>query len=98
IVDYNQFQASAAVKDILPLDPLADKWKSFGLSVCEIDGNDMVQVFKALANIPAESKKPTAIIAHTIKGKGLSFLEAQRRAHYTKLTPEETEQAYRELC
>ena len=97
IVDYNQFQASAAVKDILPLDPLADKWKSFGWAVCEIDGNDMAQVVKALANIPAELKKPTAIIAHTVKGKGVSFLEAQRRAHYTKLTPEETEQAYREL-
>ncbi|MFQ6041919.1 MAG: transketolase [Candidatus Poribacteria bacterium] len=97
IVDYNQFQASAAVKDILPLDPLADKWKSFGWAVCEIDGNDMAQVFSALANIPAEPKKPTAIIAHTVKGKGVSFLEAQRRAHYTKLNPEETEQAYREL-
>jgi len=98
IVDYNKFQSSAAVKDILPLDPLADKWKSFGWAVREIDGNDMTQVFKALSDIPVELEKPTAIIAHTIKGKGISFLEAQKRAHYTKLTSEETEQAYRELC
>jgi len=97
IVDYNQFQSSAAVKDILPLEPLADKWKSFGWAAGEIDGNDMTEVFTALANIPAEPKKPTAIIARTIKGKCISFLEAQTRSHYTKLTPAETEQAYQEL-
>lgn len=96
IVDHNRFQAFGAVENIVPVEPLADKWRSFRWSVVEIDGNDMGQVVAAL-ECPTESGRPTAILAHTVKGKGVPCLEDSPRAHYTRLTSEEAAEALQAL-
>ena len=96
IVDQNRFQALGAVERIVPVEPLADKWRSFRWSVIEIDGHDMKQVVAALER-PPEPGQPTVIIAHTVKGKCVPCLENTPRAHYTRLTPEEAAEALRGL-
>lgn len=96
IVDQNRFQAFGAVEHIVPVDPLADKWRSFRWSVIEIDGHDMRQVVEALER-PPEAGRPTAIIAQTAKGKGVPCLENSPRAHFTRLTPEEAAEALQAL-
>jgi transketolase len=92
IVDYNRFQAGGAVDDIVPLDPLADKWRAFRWNVTEIDGHDMSAIVRALDAVPA-ARGPTAIIAHTMKGKGVPGIEGTSRAHYTTLTEDEARRA-----
>jgi transketolase len=96
IVDRNRFQAFGAVEEIMPLEPLADKWRSFRWDVVEIDGHDMPQVVEALERLPARDV-PRVIIASTVKGKGAPCIEDTARAHFTKLTPEEAEEALRAL-
>jgi transketolase len=81
IIDYNKIQSLAAVNDVLALEPFAAKWKAFGWSVQEIDGHDFDQIEAAL-KAPTPDKKPTCIIAHTIKGKGVDFMENQVLWHY----------------
>ena len=88
IVDYNRFQAGGAVDDILPLEPLADKWRAFRWNVLEIDGHDMRAIAGAFARVPAPAG-PTVVIAHTVKGKGVPGVEGTARAHYTDLSAEE---------
>ncbi|MGH7788514.1 MAG: transketolase [Candidatus Binatia bacterium] len=88
IVDYNKFQSAGAVADVVPLEPLADKWRAFGWHVREIDGHDMVSVHAALVAAPA-ARGPTVLIAHTVKGKGVPGVEGTARAHYTRLRPDE---------
>ena len=92
IVDYNRFQAGGAVDDILPLEPLADKWRAFRWNVQEIDGHDLAAIVAALESVPA-GRGPTAIVAHTVKGKGVPGVEGTPRAHYTSLSEEEAERA-----
>ena len=92
IVDENRFQASNAVDKIIPVAPLADKWRSFRWDVAEIDGHDMSQIVAALERAP-EAGRPRAIIPHTVKGKGVPCLENTPRAHYSRLTPEEAAEA-----
>ncbi|MCP3989550.1 MAG: transketolase [Actinomycetia bacterium] len=92
IVDNNRFQAAGEVQSIVPIEPLADKWRSFRWNVIEIDGHDMAAILDALARVPAE-QGPTVIIANTIKGKGVPGVEGTARAHYTKLSEEEVEAA-----
>lgn len=82
IVDYNKIQSFGAVKDVLDLDPLAAKWQAFRWAVREIDGHNLGEIEGVLTNIPFEQGKPSAIIAHTIKGKGVSFMENQLAWHY----------------
>lgn len=88
IVDYNKIQSFGTVKEVLNLEPLAEKWKSFGWSVKEIDGHDMNKIIKVLENVPFKPSKPTLIIAHTIKGKGISFMENRLEWHYKSLNDE----------
>jgi transketolase len=88
IIDFNQWQATGRCDDIMKLTPLADKWTAFGWQTYEIDGNDMSQILDVFAKIPAKGK-PTAIIAHTVKGKGISFMEDDNNWHYR--IPDETE-------
>ena len=99
IIDHNRFQASNAVDQIIPVEPLADKWRSFRWDAVEIDGNDMAQVVAALESASGGPKagRPMAIVAHTVKGKGVPCLENTPRAHYTRLTPEEAAEALRGL-
>jgi transketolase len=92
IVDDNRFQAGGRVDEVMPVEPLADKWRSFGWTVQEIDGHDMQAIVTALETVPA-AKGPTVIIAHTVKGKGVPGVEGTGRAHYTMLTADETARA-----
>lgn len=89
IVDYNKIQSLGSVKEVLDLDSLAEKWKAFGWSVREIDGHDFVQIASAFSTVPAEVNRPTCIIAHTIKGKGVTFMENKLLWHYR--APDENE-------
>ncbi|MFP6699403.1 MAG: transketolase [Alphaproteobacteria bacterium] len=75
ILDYNKVQQSGHVAQMLGLEPLADKWAAFGWAVREIDGHDMGAVVEALDALPLATAKPSLLIAHTIKGKGVSFAE-----------------------
>jgi transketolase len=75
IVDANKISQSGRVADIIGVEPLADKWRAFGWEVREIDGHDMGQVVDALDAVPFHSDRPSALIAHTVKGKGVSFAE-----------------------
>ena len=88
IVDYNRSQAGGSVDAVMPLEPLADKWRSFRWNVTEIDGHDMQAIVSVLDSLPA-ANGPTAIIAHTVKGKGVPGVEGTGRAHYTMLTDDE---------
>jgi transketolase len=97
IVDYNKIQLDGHCCDIMGLESLADKWKSFNWHVVEIDGHDFNQVLPAL-NIAKNMKdKPVAIIAHTIKGKGVSFMENNVDYHGKAPNAEETAKALKEL-
>lgn len=97
IVDYNKIQSFGSVKEVLDLEPLADKWRSFRWAVQEIDGHDYAQIERALTAVPFEPGKPSVIIAHTIKGKGVSFMENQLAWHYKSPNAEQLKQALAEL-
>ncbi len=75
IVDKNGLQNDTFVNDIMPVEPVADKWRAFGWNVIEIDGHDMAEVVEALENAKTVKGIPTTIIAHTVKGKGVSYME-----------------------
>lgn len=97
IIDFNKQQLDGWVKDIMPLDPLSDKWKSFGWEVIEIDGHDMSQILDAFKKAEEVKGKPTVIIASTTKGKGVSFMENNLDFHGASPTKEQYEQAMKEL-
>ena len=81
----------------MALEPLKEKWKSFGWNALELDGHDVVALDKALKGIPHKTDKPTILIAHTVKGKGVSFMEDDNNWHYRIPTAEEVEQSKKEL-
>jgi len=97
ILDYNGFQIDGATRDVMNLEPIADKWKAFGWHTIIIDGHNMPQILEAYAEAKTIQNKPTIIIARTIKGKGVSFMENVVDFHGRAPTKEETEQALREL-
>jgi transketolase len=97
IVDYNKIQSFGTVKEILDLEPLADKWKAFRWAVKEIDGHDHQQIESTLKSLPFETGKPSVIIAHTTKGKGVSFMENQLAWHYKSPNAEQLAQALVEV-
>lgn len=82
IVDYNKLQSYGAVDDVLPLEPLADKWRSFGFAVTECDGHDVHALQETLSALPLEQGKPTILIAHTIKGRGVDVAEHSLQWHH----------------
>ncbi|WP_455277401.1 transketolase [[Eubacterium] cellulosolvens] len=85
IIDRNDYQSTGKVVDIMRLEPFAEKWRVFSWHVIDIDGHDIVQIIDALNEANRTPNKPTAIIAHTIKGKGVPSFE-ERRLHFTKIT------------
>lgn len=97
MLDYNGFQIDGKVQDIMNLEPLIAKWQAFGWHTIEIDGHDMRQILSAYQEAKATNNKPGIIIAHTIKGKGVSFMENVVDFHGRAPTKEETEQALKEL-
>ena len=82
IVDYNKIQAFGAISEVLDLEPFCSKWRSFGWAVCEIDGHDYGEIEQNLLRVPFVPGKPSCIIAHTVKGKGVSFMENNLAWHY----------------
>jgi transketolase len=83
IIDYNKIQSLGRVKEVIDLDPLGDKWGAFGWAVREINGHDLAALDDALSNVPFASQKPSCIVANTVKGKGVSFMEDKLVWHYT---------------
>jgi transketolase len=97
IVDYNGIQLDGFVKDVMEIAPLAEKWRAFGWHTVEINGHDFEEIQKALAEAEATKGKPTCIVAHTVKGKGVSFMENNPKFHGTAPTAEEVKMALQEL-
>ena len=97
LVDYNKWQATGRSNEVMSLPSLRDKWAAFGWDAHEVDGHDHAAVAALLARIPNGSGKPVAIIAHTVKGKGVSFMEDDNNWHYRIPKPQEVEEARRQL-
>ena len=97
IVDYNKIQSLAPVAETLALEPFADKWRAFGWSVIEVDGHDHNALYTNLSNLPKIAGKPTCILAHTVKGKGVSFMERSVLWHYRTPRGSEYDEALNEL-
>lgn len=94
-VDYNKFQSYGQTSEVLDLEPLADKWKSFGFAVEEVDGHNVEELKYLTQRLPLDRKKPTAIICHTIKGKGFNFAEQKIEWHHkSKISEEEVKEMY----
>jgi transketolase len=97
IVDRNRVQLDGPTEEIMPLEPLAEKWQAFNWSVLRVDGHDVEAVVRALRRARADAQGPTIIIAKTIKGKGVSFMENSHLWHGRPPTREEFERALSEL-
>ena len=97
IIDFNKWQATGRSKEVMALDPLAEKWRAFGWDAVEVDGHNMAALVHALKKFPGDGNKPTAIIAHTVKGKGVSFMEDDNNWHYRIPTADEVAKAKVEL-
>ncbi len=97
ILDCNRMQLSGWTRDIMTLEPLNRKWQAFGWYTIDIDGHDFSQILAVLQEAQKIKTKPTVIIAHTIKGKGVSFMENNVKFHGKAPTPEEAERALKEL-
>jgi transketolase len=97
IVDKNGLQNDSFVDEVMPVDPLPDKWRAFGWNVIEIDGHDMARIVDALEKAKATKGIPTVIIAHTIKGKGVSYMENVPKWHGSAPCEEEALIALRDI-
>jgi len=97
IVDYNKVQENGPTNDIKNLEPLAEKWSSFGWHVIEADGHNFQELIAALDEFEEMKNKPTVIIARTVKGKGVSFMEGQAKWHGKVPDAEKLKDALREL-
>ncbi len=97
ILDYNHLQNDYSVDDIMPIHPVVDKWQAFGWHVIEIDGHNMQQVVAALEEAKSHKGAPTMIVANTVKGKGVSYMENVCEWHGKAPCQEEADQALEEL-
>lgn len=97
IIDKNGLQITSSTNEVMNTDPLDEKWKAFGWAVREVDGNDVEALTATFAALPFEKGKPSLVIAHTTKGKGVSFMENQIKWHHGVPNKEQYEQAIKEL-
>ncbi|MGE0752458.1 MAG: transketolase [Variibacter sp.] len=97
IVDYNKIQSFGRVEEVLALEPFADKWRAFDWHVVECDGHDRGALERALAVVPEIAGKPTVLIAHTVKGKGVRFMEDKLAWHYKSPSPQQLLDAIAEV-
>lgn len=97
IIDRNGLQISGKTEDVMAINPLAEKWKSFGWNVSVIDGHDISSICKTLSEENKVDSKPSLIIADTIKGKGISFMENNAKWHHGVMSPDEYKKACEEL-
>ena len=97
VVDYNKIQSLDTVANTLGLEPFADKWRAFGWAVKEVDGHNHEALKRALHEVPWARGRPNCLIAHTVKGKGVSFMENSVLWHYRAARGEEYDKALEEL-
>jgi len=97
IVDYNKIQSFGKVKEVNDLEPFSDKWRSFGWETVEVDGHNTEKLVEILKKVPFKKGKPSVLIAHTIKGKGISFMENELKWHYKSPNEKELMQALKEI-
>jgi len=97
IIDYNKLQAMDRLENIVSMEPLVDKWKAFGWEVREVDGHDISMLKDTFKSAPFVSKKPNLVIANTVKGKGISYMEEIPVWHYRLPSKEEMKIACDEL-
>jgi len=97
VIDYNKIQSLDLIKNTIELEPLRDKWESFGWKVIEVDGHNHIEIHNAFNKKSTNHDKPNVIIAHTIKGKGVSFMENKVLWHYRTAAGDEFTQALNEL-
>jgi len=93
VVDRNGLQITGHTEDTVGLEPLADRWRAFGWAVREVDGHDLAALRDALGTVPAEPGRPTVVLARTVKGRGLPFVEGRRESHYAKFGPRHQQRA-----
>jgi transketolase len=95
-IDYNKLQSYGSTCEVLDLEPVTDKWRSFGFEVTEVDGHDVLALEDLVLRLPLNHVKPTAVICHTVKGKGFSFAEGKAEWHHKSgLTTKDIEDMYR---
>ncbi len=98
IVDRNQMGLDGLTEEVMTVEPIGDRFRAFGWRVVEIDGHDPDAVWRTLSGVPAtDSSKPTCIVAHTVKGKGIGYMELSRSWHLGYLAPSDAADAAREL-
>lgn len=97
VIDYNKLQSLTTIEKTLRLEPLAEKLEAFGWAVREIDGHDHDSLLQALSSVPWEASKPSVLIAHTTKGKGVSFMEGSVQWHYSTPNAEQLALALAEI-
>jgi len=98
LIDYNKIQSAGPTAEILDLEPLADKWRSFGFATTEVNGHDVAALREILKAVPLEKDRPTAIICHTVKGKGIPFAEDDAEWHHkSSLKPDLVAKMYQAL-
>lgn len=97
IVDYNKIQSFGRVSDVLELEPLAEKFKAFRWAVREVDGHNLTEILAAFEDLPFVKGQPSVLIAHTVKGKGISFMEDDLAWHYKSPTEDQMHAALEEL-
>jgi transketolase len=97
ILDRNRLQIDGHTAEVMSIEPIADKWRAFGWQTLEVDGHDIGQLQEAFRVCKETKGRPSMIIAHTVKGKGVSIFEGQKKYHGTTPNPEEYQQALQEL-
>jgi transketolase len=97
ILDRNRLQIDGHTAEVMSIEPIADKWRAFGWHTLEVDGHDIAELQSAFKSCREVKGRPSMIIAHTVKGKGVSIFEGQKKYHGTTPNPEEYQQAMKEL-
>lgn len=98
IIDYNKIQSAGPTREIQDLEPLVDKWRAFGFATAEVDGHDVAELGSLFRRCPLNEDRPTAIICHTVKGKGIPFAEHDPTWHHkAKLPPDTIAKMYEAL-
>lgn len=98
MVDYNKIQSAGSTAEIMDLEPLVDKWRAFGFATAEVDGHDVGALRALLKKLPLEEGRPTAIVCHTVKGKGVNFAEHDANWHHkSSIKPDVVEKLYKAL-
>ena len=82
MVDYNKIQSYGPTREVLDMEPFLDKWRAFNFAATEVDGHDVGQLRRLFRSLPLDPARPTAIICHTVKGKGLPFAEGKAEWHH----------------